>query len=199
MDTGIWNLCQSYRSHWETRKDSVPYIPTCRWRGSAKGFPTLEIDSSDKEKIAPLIAAFQRYCEGKSNVTVVRYQLNTYYQTTESMGVHIRELCHKIAFCEYGDSENSTLKDQLVCGVKDMQLCDNLLQTPRLNLERCIEICCLSEYNASQIEAHHPLVTDSPVDAINKYGANKTRPPITSNNTTTCHCHHGKHNSMCDL
>ena len=52
----------------------------------------LEIPSTDQEKIAPLVAALMRYCEGQSNITVVRYKFNSYNQKSKSIDTYIREL-----------------------------------------------------------------------------------------------------------
>ena len=78
-----------------------------------KLFRTLHIEvfgqGHDKDKIKPLVQAFKHYCEVKENQTVTRYQFNTYQQTTERMDMCIRELQHRISFCEYGVIEDSLL------------------------------------------------------------------------------------------
>ena len=57
-------------------------------------FQTLKIPSTDQEIIALLVTAFRIYCEGKSNITVVRCKFNSYNQTMESAFVStpIREV-----------------------------------------------------------------------------------------------------------
>ena len=82
-----------------------------------KLFPTLDIEPSDREKIGPLTDAFRQYCESNANVTLVRYHLNMFYQRDESMDTYIREVHHKIAFCEYGALEKSIFRDRLLCGL----------------------------------------------------------------------------------
>ena len=54
-----------------------------------KVFRTFQMEGSEKDKINPLIQAFKNYCEGKANITVTRYQFNTYQQTTECLDVYI--------------------------------------------------------------------------------------------------------------
>ena len=78
---------------------------------------SFKFESSEKDKYVPLVEAFQGYCEGKENVTVIRFRFNTYKQTNENMECFIRELKSWISACEYGDLEDSTLRDQLICGV----------------------------------------------------------------------------------
>ena len=40
---------------------------------------SLDIESTDRNKINPLINAFRNYCEGNDNITVVRYRFNSYH------------------------------------------------------------------------------------------------------------------------
>ena len=112
---------------------------------------TFELPSDDQDKIKPLTDAFQEYCEGKTNVTVIRYQFNSYNQASEPMDTYIRELQSCIAHCQYGPVENSMLCDRLVCGVRDSNLRDRLLQTPNLDITQCMEMCRLNENRASQL------------------------------------------------
>ena len=95
---------------------------------SGQVYRTFNIESSDKDKITPLINAFQAYCEGKANIIVTRYQFNSYNQTTECVDVYVRELQYRITFCEYGALEDSFLCDRLVCGIKDKELWNRLLK-----------------------------------------------------------------------
>ena len=125
---------------------------------------TLNIDSADRDKIAPLVEAFRNYCEGKDNITVVRYRFNSYNQVNESMETYIRELRNRITHCEYGVLEDSLLRDRLVCGVKDNELRSRLLQTPCLTLTQCIEMCRLNEHKSEQLHQS----TDEIVDAITR-------------------------------
>ena len=55
-----------------------------------KSFQTLEVQK--KDNIQPIIDAFKEYCTGKANITVVRYQFNSFKQTIENTEAYIREL-----------------------------------------------------------------------------------------------------------
>ena len=65
-----------------------------------KLYRTFQIESADKDKIAPMIEIFRQYCSGKANITVVRYLFNSHNQTDENMESYIRELRTRISFCE---------------------------------------------------------------------------------------------------
>lgn len=136
-----------------------------------KVYRSLKIPSANQDKFAPLIAAFNEYCAGKTNITVVRYQFNSYNQSVENIDTYIRELKSRIAFCNYGDIEDSLLSDRIVCGVKSDKLRDVLLQTPNLTLESCIEKCRLSEHTAAQLNGHKTEEIEAQVDEIKRRDA----------------------------
>ena len=133
------------------------------------------LDIADKDKIHSLTEAFREYCAGKANITVVRYQFNTYQQTTESMESYIRELRQRIAYCSYSNMEDDLLCDRLVCGVKDDTLRDKLLQTPNLTLQQCLQTCRMSEHNTRSLRSTTECFSESHIDEINRDGRTKTR------------------------
>ena len=114
-----------------------------------KVFRTLKIEEENQDKLQPLVNAFREYCQGKTNITVTRYQFNSFNQTNEGMDTYIRELQSRIAYCDYGNVENSMLCDRLVCGVKSDRLRERLLQTPNMTLTQCMEMCRLSEHRGT--------------------------------------------------
>ena len=118
-----------------------------------KLFRTFDLDSAEWEKINSITEAFSKYYMGGANVTVVRYQFNTFNQMTESMETYIRELCQRIKYCGYKDLGDSILWDTIIPGVKDDDLRDRLLQTPNLSLSQCLQMCSLSEHNSHLLRA----------------------------------------------
>ena len=52
---------------------------------------------------------------------------------------------------EYGELENDLLRDHLVCGISDDNTRSKLLQVEKLTLQRCINICKLSETSTVQM------------------------------------------------
>ena len=131
-----------------------------------KVYRTLEMDTNDKDKLEPLVAAFREYCEGKTNLTITRYQFNSFNQTTEHMDEYIRELQNKVTYCDYGPVEKSILCDRLICGVKSNKLRDKLLQTANISLTECMEMCRLSEHRAAQLNHNVPISEEEHVNAM---------------------------------
>ena len=144
-----------------------------------KVFRTIEMAPEDKDKLRPLVEAFREYCEGKTNLTVIRYQFHSFNQTTENMDEYIRELQSRITYCDYGPVEKSILCDKLICGIKSDKLRDRLLQTPNLALSECMAMCRLSEHRAAHLNKNKATEIEDQVDAVTKRPTN-TRTPITS-------------------
>ena len=67
------------------------------------------------------------------------------------------------------------LCDRIVCGVKSNELRNRLLRTPELTLNRCLEICRLSEFDAAQLGGNSASHEDH-VNAITR----TTRTPAQS-------------------
>ena len=88
-----------------------------------KVFSTWTIPDDEKDKIEPLITRFKIYCEGKRNITVIRYNFNTRNQRPgEGFESYYTELRNTVKDCEFGSLEDNLLRDRLVCGIILMKL-----------------------------------------------------------------------------
>ena len=154
-----------------------------------KLFHTMNISSSDRQKIGVVVAAFKDYCQSKSNITIVRYRFISYNQGTESIDVYIRELQYRVELCDYENMQDSILCDKLVCGVRDDKLRDKLLQTPNLKLEQCLEMCRLSEHDSRELSGGADGTSGvAEVHAVSRREgdvAPPTRPPRTQRPAST--------------
>ena len=55
--------------------------------------------------------------------------------------------------CNFGALKDETIRERIVCGVRDSSLRKKLLQVPELTLERCIDTCRSAEAASTQLEA----------------------------------------------
>ncbi|XP_064646909.1 uncharacterized protein LOC135499855 [Lineus longissimus] len=136
---------------------------------------TMEFAEADVDQIAPLKAKFAAFCEGKRNITVIRYQFNSRTQKDgESFDSFLTELKQLIKDCEFGDAlRDSLLRDRVVCGIRDETTREKLLQTEDLTLEKCVNTCRISESSANQLKT----LTDTKekdVDAVGRSFQNST-------------------------
>lgn len=153
------------------------------WSGAQKWYHTLGIDTSQQAKIKPLIEEFQKHYEGRSNITVVRYEFKSFNQSTKNIDTYIHELKTRFEYCEYSDPEESLLCDCIVCGIINILLHDHLLQTPNLQLAQCIKMCRLSEQQMAQL-INTNVSHKEQVDAISTYRQQKMMPEKQTNNWT---------------
>ena len=132
-------------------------------------YKTMHFESGEKDKITPLIEAFSEYCDGATNIVVTRFRFFHYDQTTQSIDTYITELRNKVPMCDFGDREESLLRDRIVGGVADEDLQELLLRTKNLDLKKCIEICRISEVTAAQVKNNQQPVNEKAVDMVQKY------------------------------
>lgn len=130
---------------------------------------TMEFADEEKDKIAPLKAKFAAFCEGKRNITVIRYQFNSRTQKDgESFDAYLTELKQIIKDCEFGNAlRDSLLRDRVVCGIREETTREKLLQTEDLTLEKCVNTCRIGESSANQLKTLTDT-KDKDVDAVGR-------------------------------
>jgi hypothetical protein len=104
------------------------------------------MDEEARSDIDEVIQAFDTYCIGEVNITYERYTFNRLVQeSSESFDGFVTELRKLIKSCDYGQLEDSILKDRIVIGIKDDATRRKLLQTRKLDLAQAVDICRASE------------------------------------------------------
>ena len=99
----------------------------------------------DREKIDKVIEAFQRDCVGQINITYERYVLNRRVQEItlcaespfDTFMADVRRLARS---CNYGEVEDSIMRDRIVIGVRDDATRRKLLQSRNLDLNTAVDI-----------------------------------------------------------
>ena len=134
-----------------------------------KVFSTWTIPDDEKDKIKPIITRFKTYCEGKRNITVIRYNFNTRNQRpSEGFESYYDELRNTVKDCEFGSLEENLLRDRLVCGIIDEIVTEKLLQVEDLTLEKCVNMCKLFESSAKQLRTLGSSQPEPDVHALRK-------------------------------
>ena len=125
--------------------------------------------------LAQLIKAFDEYCEPKKNETVERYKFFTRDQEQgETIDKYVTELRLLTARCNFGNLEDSMLKDRIVCGIKDNALRERLLRENALDLQKCIDICRASQLSKERTKTLEKSES-STVHALRPQTKSKTR------------------------
>ena len=120
-------------------------------------YETFQFAREERNKLEPLKAKFKAYCEPKKNLTVTRYVFNTRNQRSgEPFSNYLTELRSLAKDCEFGELEESLLKDRVVCGISNQLLREKLLQIDSLTLTKCIDLCTVTEASAEQVKQIAP-------------------------------------------
>ena len=115
-------------------------------------FSTWTIADDQIDKIEPLITRFKTYCEGKRNITVIRYNFNTRNQRSgQGFESYYTEPRNAVKDCEFGSLKGNLLRGRLACGIIDEIVREKLLQVEDLTHEKCVNMCRLLESSANQL------------------------------------------------
>ena len=122
-----------------------------------------------------VITAFDNLCNPKKNETVERYKFLTRHQaageTFESYSTELRVLA---ATCNFGDLEDSLIRDIIIIGLQDSHLRERLLRETDLNLNKCLKMCRSTELTREQLKA---IEQTTDVHSVQKHAKKKTSKP----------------------
>ena len=123
-----------------------------RWGDAVEVFNTFTFTETEEDKIEPLTAKFRGYCTPKKNITFERHVFNTRCQESdESIDSYVTALKKRAKSCEFGDLQDSLVRDRILCGIQSAEVKARLLHNLELTLEKAINICCTSEMSKTQL------------------------------------------------
>lgn len=138
---------------------------------------TITDESQNYDRV---VKELDEYAKERKSVTACRQNFNTRNQkSNEPFASWLTVLKNLIKPCEYGDLEDSLLKDRIVLGVCYKRLKESLRAKPNLKLEEVIEACKAVEANTKQQpnneSSDDPNVDSVLVSKIQGLNNNKTR------------------------
>ncbi len=102
-----------------TKKRAAVFL-ACIGTEAYELYQTMEFAGDDGHDITKIIDAFEKHCVGEVNVTYERYNFNQQKQEMgESFDIFLSDLRRLARSCEYGDVEESTIRDRIVVGIRD--------------------------------------------------------------------------------
>lgn len=111
-----------------------------------------------------VIGAFETYCNPRKNVIYERYKFNQRNQKDgESFDEFLLAIKLLSRYCEFERSESQLMRDRIVAGIVDNKLRRQLLATPDLTLDTCIQKARTSEATQKQSETMSKTVTKTAV------------------------------------
>ncbi|CAC5416290.1 unnamed protein product [Mytilus coruscus] len=110
-------------------------------------------ETENDRRVDIVLQKFDTYCNPLKNETVERYKFNSRTQQSgESVSKYYTELKLIAAHCGYGALEESLIRDQIVCGIKDTQVRERLLRDSKLTLKGCLDTCRATELSKERIK-----------------------------------------------
>lgn len=111
-------------------------------------------NEADRLKTDSILEALKTFCIGKVNVTYERYNFFTKnQQKDENIDQYVGQLRYLAKTCDFGDLEESLIKDRVVTGMIDNSTRKKLLCTDALDLKKCIDICRSNECSMETLKA----------------------------------------------
>ena len=97
---------------------------------------------NDDASLDELMDKFEEYFVPKQNIIFERYK---FFLCDQKQGVgfvqYLAELHTLSKTCEFGNLEDSLVRDKIVCGIPDNGLRERLLREPNLTLDKTINMC----------------------------------------------------------
>lgn len=148
---------------------------TCMGSEALDIFDSLDFDSEDHRKdIDVVIDKLNKHCIGKTNETYERYIFNQRVQEpNETVDTYVTALKKLSKTCNFGNLEESLIRDKIVIGVRDTAARKRLLERSELTLKNCIDICRSFETTKKQLKT---IDNDEEVHAITKKAPSKWEP-----------------------
>jgi hypothetical protein len=119
-----------------------------------KVYNTFEYTSeAERKKLSVVVKKFKEYCTPRKNVVFERFQFWKITQTPgESIDSFVTSLRLRAKSCEFGDQEESLIRDRIVIGCSDTRLQERLLREAELNLQKTLNICRAAEATKEQVK-----------------------------------------------
>ncbi|PFX34507.1 Uncharacterized protein K02A2.6 [Stylophora pistillata] len=114
----------------------------------------MEFENEDQRKDPEVILEKMKdYCIGECNEIYERYVFNRRdLEGDESVDAYVTALRKLAKTCNYGSLTDSLIRDRMVVGINDNSARKKLLQTSKLTLGQCIDICRSSQTSARQLK-----------------------------------------------
>ena len=116
-------------------------------------FRTFKFDNvDDTADVDKIIEAFQKHCIGEANITYEREVFHQrVQQPSETFDDFLSDLRKMARTCDFGQLEDSLIRDRVVIGIRDEPTRRRLLQVKKLSLRDAIDACKASEATSRRL------------------------------------------------
>ena len=110
-------------------------------------------DETNSKKFDKVIDKFKEHCVPRKNVVFERYKFFSCTQLEgQTVDVYLTQLKTLASSCEFGEQEDSLIRDRIVLGLHDKSLQERLLREPQLSLQKATDFVRASEASREQIK-----------------------------------------------
>jgi hypothetical protein len=168
LNTSCINMAEEWKS-WAQRFDiycvasetnkkpedvQVARFLSCIGEDALNIFNTFGLSDGDKKKMAVVRKKFDEYFTPRRNVVFERFQFWKHVQQPgESIDAFVTTLRLRARTCEFGDQEESLIRDRLVISCPDARLQERLLRENEESLAKVVDICRAAETSQQQLKA----------------------------------------------
>uniref|UniRef100_A0A6P7H8G7 Uncharacterized protein LOC114348527 n=1 Tax=Diabrotica virgifera virgifera TaxID=50390 RepID=A0A6P7H8G7_DIAVI len=142
-------------------------------REGFKIYTTFAFAEDEKNKLKCLLEKFEVHFQGKENIAYERYEFFTYKQDPgQPTSNFITELKKRAGRCQLEKLQDSLIVTMIICGIKNNEIRERLLQEDGLTLEKAIELCQVIESSRARSEMMRVGAPSNviEVEAVNKSG-----------------------------
>lgn len=105
-------------------------------------YDSFTLTADERKVYVTVISAFDAFCKPKTNEVYERF---VFYQRNQKEGepfdTFLLDIRHLVKTCEFGELEESMLRDRIVMGVNHKKLQRTLLETAKLTYTQAVEKC----------------------------------------------------------
>ena len=105
-----------------------------------KVFNSFNLTESEQKNLSIIKQKFVEYCTPRKNVVYERYLFGKMCQSVgETVNAFVTSLRLRAKSCEFGEQEESLIRDRLVIGCNDQRVQERLLREPDLSLQKACQ------------------------------------------------------------
>lgn len=126
---------------------------------------------ADEKDVEEILKAFEEFCSPKKNVVFERFKFNKReQQAAEPFDTFLSDMQKLVRTCEYGNQEDSILRDRIVLGIFDKSFQEKLLGIEKLDAKKAIDMCRAAELTRTQARE---MQSHRSIDVVNQHGPSK--------------------------
>lgn len=118
----------------------IAFLETYIGESGLELIDSFNLNRVDRGKYDLILGKLEEFCNRRNNIVMERFEfLRTCQKEDESFDDFLSNLKLKISSCEYGDEEDSILRDLIIFGLRDIDIQESLLGQPNITLKETVK------------------------------------------------------------